>query len=133
LADFILKEGIEAFTDYWGQRPLFDTQKSLSSKIRGRIKDQRLKSSPIGLGNTLRAAGPGAQPSLSKLLPSIKIPALCVVGEYDLKFITIARKMCSKLQNGRLAIIPGAGHATHLEKPRDFNRVVLTFLDESRG
>jgi 2-succinyl-6-hydroxy-2,4-cyclohexadiene-1-carboxylate synthase len=133
LADFILKEGIEAFTDYWEQRPLFDTQKSLPSKIRRRIKDQRLKSSPIGLANTLRAAGPGAQPSLYKLLPGIKIPVLCVVGECDLEFITIARKICSKLQNGRLGIIPGAGHAPHVEKPHEFNRVVLTFLDESRG
>jgi 2-succinyl-6-hydroxy-2,4-cyclohexadiene-1-carboxylate synthase len=133
LSDFILKKGIETFTNYWEQQPMFSTQKSLSSNIRNRIRNQRLKSNPIGLANTLRAAGTGAQPCFHEMLPSIKIPVLCVVGEYDRKFTTIARKMCSKLQNGRLAVIPGAGHAAHLEKPSDFNRAVLTFLDESSG
>jgi len=133
LANFILKKGIEAFTDYWEQQPMFNTQKSLPSNIRDRIRNQRLKSNPIGLANTLRAAGTGAQPSFHEMLPSIKIPVLCIVGEYDRKFTTIARKMCSKLQNGRLTVIPGAGHAAHLEKPSDFNRAVLTFLDGSSG
>jgi len=131
LADFILEEGIEAFTNYWAQQPLFDSQKTLPPQIKDRIRSQRLKSNPIGRANTLRATGLGAQPCIHKLLPSINAPALCIAGEYDRKFTSIARKMCSKLGNGRLAIIPGAGHATHIEKPREFNRVVLNFLEES--
>ena len=131
LADFILKEGVAAFVDFWTEQPLFKSQKSLPTHIQGRIRDQRLRNNPIGLANTLRVIGPGTQPSINEMLPSISIPVLCIAGEYDQKFTTIARKMCNKLQNGRLRIIPGAGHATHLEKPQDFNRIVLDFLNES--
>ena len=130
LARFILQEGVEGFTKYWAERPLFNTQKSLPSQIQDRIRRQRLESSPIGLANSLRAAGSGTQPAMHKLLSTLQIPVLCIAGEYDRKFTMIARNMSNKLRNGRLAIIPGAGHATHLEKPRDFNKVVLAFLQE---
>jgi len=130
LANLILNEGIEAFTNFWAEQPLFNSQRSLPTHIQDRIRKQRLKSNPIGLANTLRAIGPGAQPSIHELLPSLNMPVLCITGVYDRKFTTIARRMCNKLRNGRLEIIPGAGHAAHLEKPRDFNSVVLAFLDE---
>jgi len=75
--------------------------------------------------------GLGAQPSVHDFLPGLKIPVLCIIGEYDRKFTTFASNMCSKLPNGRLAIIRCAGDAKHLEKPGGFNRVVLSFLDKS--
>ena len=131
LADFILKEGVAAFVDSWTEQPLFKSQKSLPTYVQERIRTQRIRNNPIGLANTLRVLGPGTQPSFHEMLPSISIPVLCIAGEFDLKFTDIARKMCENLQNGRLEIIPGAGHATHLERPRDFNRVVLEFLNES--
>jgi 2-succinyl-6-hydroxy-2,4-cyclohexadiene-1-carboxylate synthase len=90
-----------------------------------------MRNNPIGLANTLRVVGPGTQPSIHEMLPNISIPVLCIAGEYDHKFTSIARKMCNELQNGRLEIIRGAGHATHLERPLEFNRVVLDFLNES--
>jgi 2-succinyl-6-hydroxy-2,4-cyclohexadiene-1-carboxylate synthase len=126
-----MKDGVDAFVNHWEQQPLFDSQRSLPRSVRQRIRTQRLRNNPIGLANTLRAASPGVQPPLHKLLRTLKIPALCVAGQYDHKFTKIAREMCSKLPYGKLAIIPGAGHATHIEKPRDFNMLVLAFLDES--
>jgi 2-succinyl-6-hydroxy-2,4-cyclohexadiene-1-carboxylate synthase len=131
LARFILEEGVEAFTNYWAERPLFNTQKSLPLRVQDRIRRQRLKSNPIGLANNLRAAGPGTQPAMHKSLSTLQLPVLCIAGERDRKFTMIARNMSKKLRNGRLVVIPGAGHAAHLEKPRDFNKAVLAFLDES--
>ena len=130
LANRILSEGIEKFTARWAEQPLFGSQKSLPIDIQERIRNQRLKSNPVGLANTLRAAGPGVQPPVHEFLPNIKIPALCIVGEYDHKFTSIARRMCSKLNDGRIEIIPGAGHAAHLEKPREFNAAVFAFLEK---
>jgi len=129
LAELIQRDGIEAFINHWEKQPLFRTQQSLPPEIRKQIRSLRLKSNPIGLVNSLRAAGLGVQPPFSDSLSTLKIPVLCVVGEYDRKFTVIARRMCSKLRNGRIAVIPGAGHATHLEKPQDFNKVVLEFLE----
>ena len=129
LADSILRDGIEAFVNDWEKQPLFRTQQSLPPEIRLQIRSQRLKSNPIGLANSLRATGLGTQPPFADSLPTLNIPVLCIAGEYDRKFTAIARRMCRKLRNGRVAVIPGAGHATHLEKPQDFNKVVLGFLD----
>jgi 2-succinyl-6-hydroxy-2,4-cyclohexadiene-1-carboxylate synthase len=61
LASIIMEEGVEAFSNYWEQRPLFDSQRSLPSRVQEGIRNQRLRSNPVGLANTLRAAGPGVQ------------------------------------------------------------------------
>lgn len=132
LARLIMKEGVNTFTDYWGRQPLFESQKFLPPSVRRRIREQRVRSKPLGLANTLRAANPGVQPPVSTLLPKIKVPVLCIVGEYDHKFITLGKEMCKKLPNGRLKIIPRAGHAPHIEKPREFNTTVLSFLNGLR-
>lgn len=128
IARLIMKEGVDAFTDYWEKQPLFDSQKSLPPSVRKKIRVQRRESNPLGLANTLRAANPGVQPPLTKLLPKIRAPVLCVVGEYDSKFVAMGKEMCRKLPNGRLKIVPHAGHAPHIERPREFNRIVLSFL-----
>ncbi len=130
LARLITKEGVEAFSKYWEQRPLFASQKRLPPEVRERIRNRRLRNNPTGLANTLRAASPGLQPPVHKSLPSLKIPVLCIAGEYDHKFSAIAKEMCSKLPDGRLSIIAGAGHAPHIENPQEFNRIVLGFLRE---
>src|SRR5208283_5357899 len=130
LARFIEEEGVEAFTNYWEQQPMFASQKQLPSETREQIRNQRLKNNAIGLANTLRAVGSGAQPPVHELLPTLKIPVLCIAGEYDTKYCSIAREMYNQLPNARLSIIPGAGHAPHLEKPEEFNRLVLDFLRE---
>jgi 2-succinyl-6-hydroxy-2,4-cyclohexadiene-1-carboxylate synthase len=131
LARLIMKKGVHQFTDHWERQPLFESQRSLPRRVREQIRKQRLRNNPIGLANTLRAANPGTQPPVHKLLPNIKIPVLCIVGEYDRKFKTIAKDMCNKLPNGRLTIIPKTGHAPHIEKTREFNSAVLTFLNET--
>jgi 2-succinyl-6-hydroxy-2,4-cyclohexadiene-1-carboxylate synthase len=130
LARHIIREGVGAFSNYWEQQPLFASQRSLPRSIRERIRRQRLGNSAIGLANTLRAANPGAQPPVHNSLSKLKTPVLCIVGEYDHKYRSIARQMCSKLPHGQVAIIPRAGHAPHIERSREFNRVVLKFLNE---
>jgi 2-succinyl-6-hydroxy-2,4-cyclohexadiene-1-carboxylate synthase len=130
LAQRIVEKGIETFADYWESQGLFATQKRLPKEIREWLREQRLANNPIGLSNTLRAVGLGVQPPVHKSLPLLKIPVLCITGGLDRKFTTIAKDMCKKLPNGKRAVIRGAGHAPHLEKPEQFNKVVLRFLDQ---
>jgi 2-succinyl-6-hydroxy-2,4-cyclohexadiene-1-carboxylate synthase len=130
LAQRILEKGIETFADYWEKQGLFASQKRLPKEIRDWLREQRLANNPIGLSNTLRAVGLGVQPHVEKSLPSLTIPALCVTGSLDRKFTSISKEMCKNLPNGKLAVIRGVGHAPHLEKPEQFNKVVLRFLDQ---
>ncbi|HJP22145.1 MAG: alpha/beta fold hydrolase [Alphaproteobacteria bacterium] len=62
-------------------------------------------------------------------LASFALPVLLVFGESDpLTPVTIGEGMQSRLPDSRLHVIPRAGHISNLEKPEEFNRVVLEFL-----
>jgi 2-succinyl-6-hydroxy-2,4-cyclohexadiene-1-carboxylate synthase len=80
-----------------------------------------------GLAQSLRGVGTGVQPSLHAQLPALHIPVLLIAGELDTKFMAIARSMAQALPRSQLRIIPGAGHAVHLERPEDFDALVGDF------
>ncbi|MBI4298670.1 MAG: 2-succinyl-6-hydroxy-2,4-cyclohexadiene-1-carboxylate synthase [Chloroflexi bacterium] len=129
LASFVGEHGIELFVDRWEQVPLFASQAQLSPPVRRLLRSQRLQNNPKGLANSLRGIGTGMQPPLHHELPSLAMPVLCIAGELDSRYTAIAEEMCRALPDGHLAIIPRAGHNTHLEQPEFFNQVVLGFLD----
>jgi len=51
-----------------------------------------------------------------------------IVGEEDQKFAVIGREMASLLPDATIAPIPEAGHAVHLERPREWAEAVRSFL-----
>lgn len=132
LARLIKEKGIGPFVEFWEALPLFATQSNLPRDTRDFVRQQRLGCDPRGLANTLRAASPGVQPPVHGRLRSLAFPVLCVAGELDKKFSAIAREMCGVLPDGRLAVIPGAGHCAHLERPHEFRQAVLSFLRQLR-
>src|SRR5712672_3216003 len=62
-------------------------------------------------------------------LPSIKVPALVVVGADDTPFLAAADYMAAKIPGARKIVIPAAGHAVNIDQPRAFIDAVLPFLD----
>jgi 2-succinyl-6-hydroxy-2,4-cyclohexadiene-1-carboxylate synthase len=128
LADWIEAKDIEQFVARWEALPLWDSQKQLSNEMRQRLHQQRLQNKPVGLANSLRGMGTGAQPSLWPLLPSLTLPTLLLVGELDGKFVAINQQIAARLPNGRLQIIPNAGHTIHLEQPQLFRTAVMGLL-----
>ena len=128
LADWIEANGIESFVERWEKLPLWASQQQLSEAVRAKLRQQRLQNSPQGLANSLRGMGTGAQPSLWEKLPSLTLPTLLIAGELDGKFVAINEQMEKALPNGRLHIIPQAGHTTHLERPFAFETAVMEFL-----
>jgi len=63
------------------------------------------------------------------LLPSIRVPTLIVVGDEDEPFLAPCEYMAKKIPGARLEVIHGAGHASNLDQPDTFNRILLNFLD----
>jgi pimeloyl-ACP methyl ester carboxylesterase len=49
-----------------------------------------------------------------------------VVGERDLKFLAIAEEMADRIDEASVVVVPGAGHAAHLEAPAQVGAVILT-------
>lgn len=128
LAERIERDGIEAFVREWEALPMWESQRALPERVRQRQTAQRLRNRPVGLANSLRGMGQGAQPCLWERLPALEVPALLLAGERDLKFVGIAKDMQAAMPAAELAIVPGAGHAVHLEQPAAFSRLVNQFL-----
>ena len=62
-------------------------------------------------------------------LPSIAVPTLVIVGDQDTPFLAPCEYIAKKIPGARLETIAGAGHSSNLDRPDDFNRVLLEFLD----
>lgn len=126
LADQIEANGIAFFVDYWERLPLWSTQ---SEALTGAQRAQRSANNPLGLANSLRGLGLGAQPNLWGQLPNLALPTCLIVGERDDKFRRINQAMNEALPRASLSIISQAGHNSHLEQPEAFCREVKVFLD----
>ncbi len=128
LAESILAGGVPAFVERWLANPLFQSQRRLGVAFWEGARAQRLRNRPQGLALSLRGLGSGAQPPLHTHLPRLAAPVLAVVGAEDPKFLGIARALVRRLPRGRLCLIPGAGHAAHLENPAAFHAATRAFL-----
>jgi 2-succinyl-6-hydroxy-2,4-cyclohexadiene-1-carboxylate synthase len=127
LADKIKEEGIEKFTDFWFNTPLF---KSLTNITNFEAeKNKRNKNSVIGLANSLQGFSTGLMPNYWEKIYSIKIPVLLITGELDIKYTAVAVEMKNRIQGSSHTIIPDVGHNTHIEKPELFTKLVLDFLN----
>jgi pimeloyl-ACP methyl ester carboxylesterase len=63
-------------------------------------------------------------------LSEIRIPTLIVVGDRDHPdHDAIVDTLKKNIAGARKIVISGAGHIMNMEKPQEFNRVVLDFLD----
>ncbi len=61
-----------------------------------------------------------------------KIPTLFLVGEEDvLTPPQVMKKIQQRIPQSRFVKVPRAGHSLYFEKPEEFNRIVLDFLQES--
>lgn len=130
LADNIETKGIEWFVDYWEQLPLWASQKSLPAHIKEDLRYNRLQNSTLGLANSLRGMGTGAQPDLWDQLHNLNMPVQLIVGEHDHKFLDINHDIAQKIPQADLKIIPYAGHTTHLENLETYFDTVRQFLAE---
>ena len=132
LAQSIAADGLEAFADRWQSQALFASQSHLSSSVLDEQRQQRLENSPVGLGNSLRGMGAGAQDYLLPRLHNIHAPALFLAGALDERYAAAAAVMAATVPGAEYAIIGGAGHTTHLEQPDAWASQVVPFLAKHR-
>lgn len=67
-------------------------------------------------------------PSIQKL-SEIKVPTLIIVGDSDVPDIQrVADTLETNIASAKKVVIRGAGHIVNMEKPTEFNQIVLDFL-----
>lgn len=130
LSEFILKNPIENFVDYWMNIDLFMSQKNLPAEKTEKVRNNKLKNNPLGLSSMLRGFSTGKMPPLFDRLESIKIKTLLISGELDQKFNAINNSMAQHISGSRHKIVTKAGHNTHLEQPEEFISALNNFLKE---
>ncbi|MEY2421692.1 MAG: 2-succinyl-6-hydroxy-2,4-cyclohexadiene-carboxylate synthase [Acidimicrobiaceae bacterium] len=120
------RDGLEPFLDAWLAQPLFA---GLSDEMQFRA--ERLENTVDGLAESLRQAGTGSQDPLWDRLARIDVPTLVVAGADDTKFSAEARRLVDAIgANASVAIVEGAGHAAHLERPDEVLVVLRQWLTE---
>lgn len=129
LANKIELNGIQSFVDKWENIPLFKSQKNLPIEVQQSVRAERLSQTEIGLANSLRGMGTGAQASLWSQLDDLRIPVTLVTGSLDEKFCIIAEQMTSTLHNGKHTVVKDVGHAIHVENPQQFATIVEEAID----
>lgn len=128
LADAIERDGVEAFVARWERLPLWASQGAIPEAAREELRAQRLRNRASGLANSLRGAGAGADPDVRAGLETLRIPVVLVAGALDARYVALAHAMAERIPVARAEIVPGAGHAVHLECPDAFAAIVAEFL-----
>jgi 2-succinyl-6-hydroxy-2,4-cyclohexadiene-1-carboxylate synthase len=115
LADEIERSTIEEFAARWEATPVLA---GLSPDVLEAVRADRLRSTPAGLARALRGLGTAALPPVWERLQELAMPVVLVVGERDQKFRAIAEETAGEIPEAEVVVVPGAGHAVHLEAPR---------------
>ena len=69
-------------------------------------------------------------PPASARIAEVGVPTLVVVGEHDVGDMRrIAERLAAEIPSARLEVISGAKHLPSLERPDEFNRLLLEFLE----
>jgi 2-succinyl-6-hydroxy-2,4-cyclohexadiene-1-carboxylate synthase len=114
LAEQIEALSIEEFATIWAQTPVLG---GVDAETAAAAYADRVRSTPHGLAAALRGLGTGALPSLWERLRELRMPVTLIAGERDAKFTSLALQMAALIPRAQVVIVPGAGHAVHLERP----------------
>jgi 2-succinyl-6-hydroxy-2,4-cyclohexadiene-1-carboxylate synthase len=129
-ARLAVTEGIEAFATRWEAQPVLAGEMALAPETRARQAAIRRANTPLGLAASLVYGGQGAMEPLDRRLAAVASPTLVVVGTDD-PARARAEVVAAGIPGARLALVDGAGHAPHLERPERFHALVLDFLTET--
>jgi 3-oxoadipate enol-lactonase len=119
-----------------GMRPIADTltpkllaPETLAARpdIIERVRAMILGTKPEGAAAASR--GMAVRQDQTEWLAEISVPTLILVGSEDaLTPPAMAEAMRAKIKDARLVAVEGAGHASNIERPAEFNRALADFL-----
>ena len=133
LAARIEKEGLEAFVDHWGSLPMFAGLERRGPIYVAEIRAERMRNHAAGLACSLRGMGAGVMAPVWDGLAHVVVPCTFVAGQLDHGYVASARRLAATAPNGRVEIVPRAGHPVHQERPDAFARVLAAHLAMARA
>lgn len=148
LAAALRHGGLDSFLHDWYQLPLWVQLRS-SPRFQAMLAQRRRGGDACQLATVLAAASPGRAPSLWQELPAAAAggrlpPLLLVAGGEDAKFVGVAERLAAELRmtaggptqaaapilQVEVVLVPGAGHAVHIERPVELLAALQQFCDD---
>jgi pimeloyl-ACP methyl ester carboxylesterase len=131
LVDAVRAQGAHSALDsLWLNHPFFDGVRRVPGqfeRVRKIVLDFEAPDMREG------ARPPDYQPDLVSRLPEVTAPALIVVGENDIADFRLAADILAEnLARARLAVITDCWHLPPVEKPDEFNDLLIDFLRDPR-
>ena len=131
LADRIEGEGIDWFATHWAALPIFAGLARRGPDFLRQLDAARRQNDPARLAAQLRGMGAGAVEPFWDRLIRVSVPTLLLVGADDERYLAFANRLRSVIRDSAVVVIPGAGHAAHLERPAAVAAVLATHLAAS--
>lgn len=104
---------------------------TMPEKIRNSLAQEVLRNDPASYARGTRAIADDFRGGFREdILKAIKCPTLILIGDRDSAPLQGAIKMHSEIVGSRLAVIPGSGHGSILERPEISKAVIIDFLNE---
>ena len=124
----VLRDGIRPLADSMLPKLLSASTLEGGPDVVERVRSMMLAVRPEGAAAALR--GMAARRDQTELLPRIDVPTLILVGAEDaITPPSDAEAMAAKIKGARLVRVEGAAHLSNVERPGEFNRALVDFVD----
>lgn len=99
----------------------------VSSQVRERVRQMQMHAFTIAIPAGVEEIE--LTPSAINRLAEVQVPTLLIVGDADIpdKLVTVD-ELAAAIPGAQRVIIPDVAHMVNMEKPEEFNRLVLEFL-----
>ena len=127
-AEQMLAQGMSGIAEATLPKLLAPRTLAEKPEVSARVREMVLRADPEGAAAAQR--GMAARRDYSGDLPTIRVPALIIVGRQDpIRPVADAEFMHDRIRHSRLRIIEDAAHMTNMEQPENFNRALLNFIE----
>jgi 2-hydroxy-6-oxonona-2,4-dienedioate hydrolase len=120
----------EATTRFWTDGPR-RTPEQVNAQARARIKEmtaQHIQRHGDFMAHEKHMI-PLEPPAINRLA-EVRVPTLIIIGDEDVPEVIDAADILEQgIAGAQKVVIPGTAHHPHMEKPEEFNRIVLDFLN----
>lgn len=123
-----ITRAVEISLQIWTDGP-FRTPEQVNPQVRERVRVMTTHNFKRGDDEEVRPQQ--LEPPAAGRLSEIHVPALIIVGGEDVEFIlSIANKLEKDIVGAKKVVIPHTAHHLNMEKPQEFNRIVIDFLEQ---
>ncbi len=123
-----IARSVEISLQIWTDGP-FRTPAQVNPQMRERVRAMTTHNFERGDNEEVRPQH--IEPPAAGRLSEINVPTLIIVGGEDVEIIlSIAHKLERDIVGAKKVVIPRTAHHLNMEKPQEFNRVVIDFLKQ---